>query len=397
MNKDYYSKYLKYKMKYLREKENLRGGERGKKIVLFAISANPPTLSHIKIVQQLSTNYNHVVVWTSTNPNKQDPEHKDYDPHYLTLPERVTMFRSCVEGLELKNVVFAQEYADLYSGVSICNYIADNLTKAPDSGEIGGVPLKQFTAKVNSKNKLVSGEQYELWICFGKDVVADTPNWTYNNLFLTLATGIVMIDRVDGNDYSNSRYSLFYSSSSNEVSIGNDIYFTMPCIKGKKNIKDETPAKEATDTTSAIPAIPAIPATRENIIKYLESINKECYDINKAVVPIGIGPDIPGPLCIVEKKTLSELGNTSSSKVRNYMMYYHLTTNQEGKKKILAKLQSMVPDSVLGLMIDCKLYNIPIDESEKREKILEKLGLSTAASDDQIKEKILSKERDMLS
>jgi nicotinic acid mononucleotide adenylyltransferase len=58
-------------MKYLREKENLRGGVRGKKIVLFAISANPPTISHLKIVEQLAENYDHVVVWTSTNPNKQ--------------------------------------------------------------------------------------------------------------------------------------------------------------------------------------------------------------------------------------------------------------------------------------------------------------------------------------
>jgi nicotinic acid mononucleotide adenylyltransferase len=397
MNKDYYSKYLKYKMKYLREKENLRGGERGNKIVLFAISANPPTLSHIKIVQQLSTNYNHVVVWTSTNPNKQNPKHKDYDPHYLTLPERVTMFRSCVEDLGLKNVVFDQDYSDLYSGISICNYIEKNLTKIHNLGDIiRGVRLKQFTTIDRPKDdKLVSGEKYELWICFGKDVVADTPNWTYNNLFLTLATGIVMIDRKDNTDYSDDRYKLF---SDSYAASRNSRYFTMPCIKGKANVKEATPAIPKTATSKEIPASEAIPATRENIIEYLKSINKGCYDNNNAVVPIGIGPYIPGPSCIVEKKTLSELGNTSSSKVRNYMMYYHLT-NEEEKGKILAKLQDMVPDSVLGLMTKSRLYNIPTEEREreKKIKILKNLGLLEDATDEQIKEKIRIKESEMLS
>jgi nicotinic acid mononucleotide adenylyltransferase len=388
MNKDYYLKYIKYKMKYLREKENLRGGVRGKKIILFAISANPPTISHLKIVEQLSKNYDHVVVWTSTNPNKQDPEHNDYDPHYLPLPVRENMFRTCVEGLGFLNVIFDQDYSDLYSGVSICNYIASNLTKTRNFGDIRGVPLKQFTAKDNPKDKLVNGEQYELWICFGKDVIADTPNWTYNNLFLTLATGIVMIDRVDSNNYSDKRYSLF---SDSYAASGVSQYFTIPCIKGKQNIKEATPYIPETATKPAIPATEAIPATREKII---ESINKGCYDKNNAVVPVGIGPGIPGPLCIVEKKTLSDLGNTSSSKVRNYMMYYHLTDIEEEKHKIVKKLKQMVPESVLRFMIKDNLYNIPADI---KVKILEKLGLPKEAIGDQIKGKILSKEPDMLS
>jgi len=35
----------------------------------------------------------------------------------------------------------------------------------------------------------------ELWVCFGLDVVRYTPTWTPNNVFLTKATGIVMISR----------------------------------------------------------------------------------------------------------------------------------------------------------------------------------------------------------
>ena len=67
------------------------------------------------------------------------------------------------------------------------------------------------------------------------------------------------------------------------------------------------------------------------------------------------------------------------------------------KCKIVEKLKQMVPHSVLGLMIDSTLYNIPTEEREKKIKILKNLGLPEDATDEQIKEKIRSKERDMLS
>jgi nicotinic acid mononucleotide adenylyltransferase len=357
--KDYHSKYLKYKNKYLYEKENLIGGERGDKIILFAISSNPPTLSHINIVKQLSSQYSHVVVWTSTNPNKENIDHLDYDPHYLPAEKRIEMFRNCVKELQLQNVVFAQEYADLYSGVSICNYIDKNLTRIEDSSEsINGVHFKQFTLKSESSRAsyLEESKKYELWICFGKDVVADTPNWSYNNLFLTLATGILMIDRDDSNNYETDRYSLFNTSQKRLVSVGRNTYFTMPCIKGKESV------------------------TVESIVA---SINRNCYDKNISVVK-DLDPPKGGPLCIVEKKTFLDLGDTSSSRVRNYMMLYHLTEKPEDKAKIEKKLKLMVPDIVLSMMISQYLYNIPnfdtkitADELNKRRKILEKLGLPT--------------------
>jgi len=363
-------------MKYFREKEILRGGMRGNKIILFAISANPPTLSHINIVKELSTQYSHVVVWTSTNPNKENPFHSDYDPHYLPADKRIEMFRNCVVDLKLPNVVFAPEYSDHYSGVSICKYIDNNLIKDVDSeSSINGVPFKQFKIKIKPSDTLLDTlldktKTYELWICFGKDVVADTPNWSYNNLFLTLATGILMIDREDGNDYTIPRYSLFNSSQSNIVSVDGNTYFTLPCIIGK-------------DTS----------VTKDNIII---SINSDCYNKNKSVVPENIGPGINGPLCIVEKKNFLNLGDTSSSRVRNYMMIFHLTEKAEDRAKIKKKLQLIVPEVVLNYMIEQNLYNIPNfdskisnDELNKRRKILEKLGLPT---NQQIIAKLVDKE-----
>ncbi len=387
MNKNYNSKYLKYKMKYLHEKENLIGGVRGKRIILFAISANPPTISHLNIVIQLASQYERVIVWTSTNPLKQNPQHSDYDPHYLEEELRIDMFKQCVEALCLENVIFAQEYADLYSGVSICKYIESNLTLARDEGQINTVPLKQFSVKPEAKDAGLSKETYELWICFGKDVVADTPNWTYNNLFLTLATGIVMIEREDGNDYSGSRYSIFTQYACNEVVLPNGTkYFTMPCIKGKEKVKviviENDKEKEV-----------MLDATIENI---KASINSECLKKNPNVVPPDIRPKIDGPLCIVEKKSLEHLGDTSSSRVRNYMMLWHLTEKPEDKAKIVKKLKQMVPEQVLQVMMTDYLYTIPnldskttVDDLNKRIKILEKLGLPT---NQQIIARIVDKE-----
>jgi len=388
MNKNYNSKYLKYKMKYLHEKENLIGGVRGKRIILFAISANPPTISHLNIVIQLASQYDRVVVWTSTNLLKLDPKHSDYDPHYLEEVQRTEMFRQCVDGFCKPNVIFDQDYADNYSGVSICKYIENNLTlkdpKDPKDPEdtIKGVRFKQFSVKHERTDYgLEESETYELWICFGKDVVADTPNWSYNNLFLTLATGILMIDREDDTNYNIDRYSLFTENASKEVVLPNGTkYFTMPCIKKKeKKVKVE---KEEVMQPLAIEDI-------------LENINKLYYQKNIETLQQYIVPDKDGPLCIVEKKSFKDLGDTSSSRVRNYMMLWHLTENLKDKAKIEKKLLQMVPEQVLQVMKNKILYTIPElnskipEELNKRRKILEKLGLPT---NQQIIARIVDKE-----
>lgn len=395
----YHQKYLKYKQKYLSLVSSLqqKGGARGNKIVLFAISANPPTLSHIKIVTQLSSTYDHVVVWTSTNPLKTNIEDPIYDPHYLEIGDRVSMFQECVLALDLPNVVFLQEYSDIYSGVSICKYITANLDMIVGSEEerVDGIsiPFKKFTVKSDRLDVRLSqtigvGQQCELWICFGKDVVADTPNWTYNNLFLTLATGIVMIDRDDGINYAssehNGKYNIFLESESVEHTVTKDeiteTYFTMPCINiSKKRMFESTPI-----------------TTKELVIA---SMNKEWIGQFPQVVPENITSTNEGTLCIVEKKKFDKLGDNSSSRVRNYMMVFHLTDDQELKENIYAKLLEMVPEPVLLIMVRRVLYTIPEIPREipedlvKREKILEKFGLCYTAKKEKIIEEIRKKER----
>ena len=402
----YHQKYLKYKQKYLSLVSSLqqKGGARGKKIVLFAISANPPTLSHIEIVKQLSSTYHHVVVWTSTNPLKTNIDDPIYDPHYLPEEQRIEMFQICVEKLELDNVVFLQGYSDIYSGVSICKYITANLNmivggEEEREGEGGiSIPFKQFTVKSNGKDsKLldnigVVGTKCELWICFGKDVVADTPNWTYNNLFLTLATGIVMIDRDDEIEYDDpkygDKYKIFLESERRGITVTingketviTETYFTMPCINiNKKRTIGDVPI-----------------TTNEQVIA---SMNKEWIGQFLQVVPKNITSTNEGTLCIVEKKTFKHLGDNSSSRVRNYMMVYHLTDEQTVKEEIYGKLLTMVPESVLEIMEQRGLYIIPEIPREipedlvKREKILEKFGLCYTAKKEKIIEEIREKER----
>jgi len=355
MNKNYYLKYIKYKTKYLYEKESLRGGVKKKKIILFSISANPPTFSHIEIIVELSKNYDHVVVWITTNPNKINPAHKDYDPFYLSLEERIGMFKPCLDELNLSNVVFDQIYNDNYSGVSICKYIGYNLLRNHDldSLSIGEItlPFKQFSVKPDKRDKL-ENIQYELWIFFGKDVVADLSNWTYNNLFLTLATGIIMRSRVDSKNYTDDRYSVFTKYVGITVTQDDNNYFVMPCIAKKDLPKD----------------------------KILESINKDCYEANKQFISdINFSQD--GPLCIIEKKQFQNVKNYSSTSVRNLMMAYHLLEGEE-KKNIYLKLLNMVPKSVLSMMIHFKFY--AISTNDKKVIILKNLGLHVDASIEQI-------------
>lgn len=95
------------------------------------------------------------------------------------------------------------------------------------------------------------------------------------------------------------------------------------------------------------------------------------------------------------KKSFKDLGDTSSSRVRNYMMLWHLTENLKDKAKIEKKLLQMVPEQVLQVMKNKILYTIPElnskipEELNKRRKILEKLGLPT---NQQIIARIVDKE-----
>lgn len=210
-----------------------------KRIVLYGLSANPPTKAHENIIEQLSENYDAVFVWASTNPNKLDSTHKDYDPLYKDEKTRSKFLMNVLTGLNNVKVDYdpngtPAKYNDQYTGISVKKFIDANLVSdGYTTINNGSIKLNQFklNASLSSRDDVAFLNQcdinekdiVELWVCFGLDVVRDTPTWTPNNVFLTKATGIVMISR-EGESAGNGLFSHAYLNKSNIP------YYKMPFL-----------------------------------------------------------------------------------------------------------------------------------------------------------------------
>lgn len=219
-------------------RHNMKGGEpiqrNGipiKRIVLYALSANPPTKAHENIIQQLSDNYDAVFVWASTNLLKLDPNHSSYDPLYKDENTRSKFLKNVLT--ELSNVKVDYDpvgtpakYNDTYTGISVKKFIDANLEPEPKSYTTindSRIDLNQFKLKEASLQgdvdflktcRINTDDIVELWVCFGLDVVRDTPTWTPNNVFLTRATGIIMISR-EGESPGDGLFSRAYENKKN--------------------------------------------------------------------------------------------------------------------------------------------------------------------------------------
>jgi nicotinic acid mononucleotide adenylyltransferase len=243
-------------------RHNMKGGSTDavlspavKKIVLYGLSANPPTKAHENIIAQLSENYNAVFVWASTNLLKLDPNNSSYDPLYKDEKTRSQFLMKVLTRLYNVKVDYNPDgtpakYNDQYTGISVKKFIDANLVS---NGTINsdGNNFKNF--KLNKKASLendvgflntcgiTGSDTVELWVCFGTDVVRDTPTWTPNNVFLTKATGIVMIPRKGIKDLGDGLYSKVYKKPASDASMPNKIYrFKMPfldCTTIDKNTK----------------------------------------------------------------------------------------------------------------------------------------------------------------
>lgn len=66
------------------------------KIVVYPISANPPTWGHADIMMRAATHFDKVIWVAATNPSKT---------YMFTLEERLDMMRAYVKYYKLKNVV----------------------------------------------------------------------------------------------------------------------------------------------------------------------------------------------------------------------------------------------------------------------------------------------------
>lgn len=65
------------------------------KIVIYPISANPPTWGHADIMMRAATHFDKIIWVAATNPKKA---------YMFTLEERLTMMRAYVDYYKLKNV-----------------------------------------------------------------------------------------------------------------------------------------------------------------------------------------------------------------------------------------------------------------------------------------------------
>jgi nicotinic acid mononucleotide adenylyltransferase len=222
----------------------IRNGIPVKRIVLYALSANPPTKAHKNIIQQLSRDYDAVFVWASTNLNKLDPTHKDYDPLYKDENTRSKFLIKVLTGLENVKVdydinVTPAKYNNAYTGISVKKFIDANLvsngTINSDGNDFKNFKLNETSSQGDveflKRCGITNTDILELWVCFGTDVVRDTPTWTPNNVFLTKATGIVMIPRKGINDLGTGLYSKVYKKPVPVESESKSIYrFKMPFL-----------------------------------------------------------------------------------------------------------------------------------------------------------------------
>ena len=232
-------------------RHNMKGGllltpkHNVKKIVLYALSANPPTKAHENIIQQLSRYYDAVFVWASTNRNKLDKSHKDYDPMYKDEKTRSEFLMNVLDSSSKIKVDYdtngkPAKYNDAYTGISVKKFIDANLVST-DTINRDGNNFKTFKLNETSSRGdveflktcgITDTDIVELWVCFGLDVVRDTPTWTPNNAFLTKATGIIMITR-EGESAGNGLFSKVYDKSKHvlDASMPNQIYrFKIPFL-----------------------------------------------------------------------------------------------------------------------------------------------------------------------
>tara|TARA_B100001989_G_scaffold228685_1_gene185619 strand:- start:122 stop:688 length:567 start_codon:yes stop_codon:yes gene_type:complete len=83
-----------------------------KRIALFGTSADPPTIGHQKILEELSKIYYLTISYVSNNPNKK---------HQEDISTRSYLLRTLIEDLDNPKIVFDQRVSSLWAVESIKN------------------------------------------------------------------------------------------------------------------------------------------------------------------------------------------------------------------------------------------------------------------------------------
>ena len=82
----------------------------GKSIALFGTSADPPTIGHKKILEELSEMYTFTISYVSDNPNKNHKEDISIRSHLL---------KTLIEDLDNPNILFNQSVSSQWAVESI--------------------------------------------------------------------------------------------------------------------------------------------------------------------------------------------------------------------------------------------------------------------------------------
>jgi len=84
----------------------------GKNIALFGTSADPPTVGHKKILEELSKIYAFTISYVSNNPNKK---------HKEDITIRSYLLKTLIEDLDNPKILFNQSISSKWAVESIKN------------------------------------------------------------------------------------------------------------------------------------------------------------------------------------------------------------------------------------------------------------------------------------
>ena len=81
-----------------------------KSIALFGTSADPPTIGHEKILEELSKIYAHIICYVSNNPKKK---------HKENIAIRSQLLKTLIEDLDNPKILFNQSVSSKWAVESI--------------------------------------------------------------------------------------------------------------------------------------------------------------------------------------------------------------------------------------------------------------------------------------
>ena len=84
-----------------------------KSIALFGTSADPPTIGHKRILEELSRIYTFTISYVSNNPNKNHQENISIRSHLL---------KTLIEDLDNPKILFNQKLSSQWAVESIKNF-----------------------------------------------------------------------------------------------------------------------------------------------------------------------------------------------------------------------------------------------------------------------------------